>query len=263
MDGIVAIGKQEKAVARPRIGKARKASHIIRSPGRNSLAQRVSEDLRRNIIEGGMAAGDRLPSEAQLTERFGVSRTVVREAIASLRADGLVEARQGAGVFVINNQTHGATPFQAIDTQRISSMIEVLELRTAIELEAAALAASRRSPAQEETIYECYNELGQLIARGEPTAEADFNFHLAIADATNNPRFREVLEMLGRAIIPRTLLQSDAGERTPAVYLQQIHEEHRQIADAISARDEQGARDALRTHLQGSQERYRSLLRGQ
>lgn len=250
-------------MARPRTRKDRTASHIIRGPGRDSLAQRVSENLRRDIIEGGMLAGDRLPSEAKLTEQFGVSRTVVREAIASLRADGLVEARQGAGLFVRHGQPQGVTPFQTIDTERISSMIEVLELRTAIELEAAALAASRRSPAQEETIYERHNELGQRIASGEPTAEADFNFHLAIADATNNPRFREVLEMLGRAIIPRTSLQSDAGERTSAVYLEQIHDEHRQIADAISARDEQGARDALRTHLRGSQERYRSLLRGQ
>ena len=141
-------------------------------------------------------------------------------------------------------------------------MIEVLELRTAVELEAVALAASRCSPAQEEEIYKRHNELGQRIEKSLPTTEADFAFHLAIADATNNPRFREVLEMLGRAIIPRSSLQFDMSEQASAAYLEQIHEEHRRIADAISARDEHGAREALRTHLHGSQERYRTLLRG-
>ncbi len=232
-----------------------------RAPGRRNLVATVGAALREAIVEGEMKPGDKLPSEAGLTKRFGVSRTVVREAIASLRADGLVEPRHGVGVFVLNSQPPGATPFQPFETARISSIIEILELRAAVEIEAAGLAAVRRSPAQEEVIFERYDDLGALIAAGRPTTEADFVFHLAIADASNNPRFREFLEMMGRNVIPRASLQDGGGERTASGYLDQIQAEHRRIADAISARDEDGARDAVRTHLKGSLQRYRDMIR--
>jgi GntR family transcriptional repressor for pyruvate dehydrogenase complex len=227
---------------------------------RKNLVETVGGELRKTILRGDLKTGDKLPSEAGLTRQFKVSRTVIREAIASLRADGLVEARQGAGVFILNNQPTAAFPFEAFDEARISSMIEMLELRTAIEIEAASLAALRRSPAQEEAIFERCRDIDRLIAAGKPTPEADFAFHLAIADATNNPRFRESLQMMGHRVIPRTLLQSGDAEATSRSYLGQIQAEHRAIAEAISARDEQAARDAVRTHLKGSQQRYRQLL---
>ena len=226
-----------------------------------TLVARVCDEIRDAIISGRHAVGDKLPSESKLTEMFAVSRTVVREAVASLRADGLVEARQGAGVFVIANQMSGGPALLQIDARRVSSMIEILELRTAIELESAALAASRRSPAQEEAIYERLNEFGRAFESGRPTTEADFDFHLAIAEATNNPRFPEILEMFGHTVIPRTSLQSGATEDASTQYLQLIQNEHKTIADAISRGDAQAAREAMRTHLRGSQERYRRLLR--
>ena len=130
-----------------------------------------------------------------------------------------------------------------------------------MEIEAAGLAAIRRSPAQEEVIFERYDDLDALIAAGKPTTAADFAFHLAIADASNNPRFREFLEMMGRNVIPRASLQDGQGERTASGYLEQIQAEHRRIAEAISARDEDAARDAVRTHLKGSLQRYRNLIR--
>ncbi|MDZ5699642.1 FadR/GntR family transcriptional regulator [Chelativorans sp. M5D2P16] len=229
--------------------------------GRVSLVATVSDDLRRRILEGRLNIGDRLPSEAELTRQYSVSRTVVREAIATLRYENLVEARQGAGVFVRNNQPANAAPFSQLDYARISSIIEILELRAAVEMEAAALAATRRSPAQEEAIAECYEDINTLIGAGEPTHDADMAFHLAIADATNNPRFREFLALLGLDAIPRAMLRPGADIRTPKEYLLKIQDEHRQIADAISLRDEQAARDAMRTHLIGSQQRYRARLR--
>ncbi len=137
----------------------------------------------------------------------------------------------------------------------------MLELRAAVETEAAGLAALRRSPAQEEVIFERYGELGELMAAGKPTTAADFAFHLAIADASNNPRFREFLEVMGRDVIPRTVFEAASGERAAAAYLAQIQDEHRRIAEAISARDEEGAREAMRLHLKGSLQRYRSMIR--
>jgi DNA-binding FadR family transcriptional regulator len=221
----------------------------------------VSGGLRRQILSGELRPGDKLPSEAGLTQQFNVSRTVIREAVASLRADGLVEARHGVGVFVLSNHPSSPHGFQSFETARISSMIEALELRTAVEIEAAALAAVRRSPAQEEAIHERYDDIAAQIAAGQPTMEADFAFHLAIADATNNPRFREFLEVMGRNAIPRASLQSGDAEHTPGDYLKQIQAEHRHIADAISARDPEAAREGIRTHLQGSLVRYRKLIR--
>ncbi|WP_435104453.1 FadR/GntR family transcriptional regulator [Arhodomonas sp. AD133] len=229
--------------------------------GRTNLVSKVSSDLRRMILSGDLAVGDKLPSEAALTREYAVSRTVVREAIASLRADGLVEARQGAGVFVLSSQPGASQPLPWAENSRLSAIIETLELRAAVEIEAAGLAAERRSPAQEEAIFERLDDMRELINDGRSTTEADLAFHLFIADATNNPRFREFLELLGRGMIPRARLQSGAGNAAPADYIEQIHDEHRRIAEAISARDSEGAREAMRVHLKGSQQRYRRLLK--
>lgn len=233
-----------------------------RKASRPNLVKQLSDELRRAILSGDIKVGEKLPSEARLTEAHAVSRTVVREAIAALRSDGLVEAHQGAGVFVISSQEPQQAQFLEFDAARISSIIEVLELRAAVEMESAALAAVRRSPAQEEAVLECCDDIDKLIAEGKPTTAADFALHLAIADATNNPRFREFLEIMGRKVIPRSSLRDGGAERASERYLEQIQAEHRRIAEAISMRDPEGAREAMRTHLIGSQQRYRALLRG-
>ncbi|WP_234990362.1 FadR/GntR family transcriptional regulator [Aquimixticola soesokkakensis] len=227
-----------------------------------TLVVTVRDALRAQIESGTYQPGNRLPSEAQLTREFDVSRTVVREAIAALRADRLVEPRQGAGIFVLDPPQSHDLPFQNIDFVRISSMIELLELRTAVEVEAAALAATRRSPSQEENIIDCYRDLGNLAKAGAPTSQADFALHLAIADATNNPRFREFLSMIGPSVIPRRALNEGTNERASQTYLKVIDAEHEQIVAAILEGNEAAARDAMRHHLKGSQSRYRALLRG-
>lgn len=231
-------------------------------PGKptGTLVTRVSDKLRQAIQAGEFRPGEKLPSEAKLTEAHGVSRTVIREAIAALRSDGLVEARQGAGVFVLETSQPEIMPFQNLDFARISSVIELLELRTAVEVEAAALAAIRRSPQQEERIITCHRAVQASLEAGEPTPEADFALHLAIADAANNPRFREFLAMIGNGVIPRAALQPGADVSSD-IYIAQLHKEHGQIVDAISNGDDAEAREAMRRHLRGSQNRYRAILR--
>ena len=228
---------------------------------RRNLVAEVVAQLRDQIGAGSFAVGDRLPSEAQLTDAFSVSRTVVREAIATLRADGLVEPRQGAGVFVLEPVNPDLRPFQIVDVDKISSIIEVLELRTAVEMEAAALAATRRSPAQEEEIYEAEAQIRALAQQGQPTTDPDFRFHRAIALATNNPRFAEFLDVMGKTMIPRSNLEAAGRQRSSDSYITLISSEHRAIADAIAQGDADAAREAVRHHLKGSQQRYRSLLR--
>lgn len=227
-------------------------------------ATQLSDTLRQAIAEGQFPPGSKLPSEAQLTLTHGVSRTVVREAIAALRSDRLVEARQGAGVFVLQ-ATPTPPPFNLslghIDLARVSSMIELLELRTAVEVESAGMAALRRSPAQEEVIFECHYAVRSGLEAHQPTSEADFALHLAIADATNNPRFREFLTMIGKNVIPRAALRGDETDEEQMEYINLLVDEHYAIVTAISEGNEEKAREAMRSHLRGSQLRYRSLLR--
>ncbi|WP_182422093.1 FadR/GntR family transcriptional regulator [Aureimonas sp. ME7] len=229
------------------------------TPQSGTLVARTVANLRKAIAEGAYKPGERIPSEAQMTVQQGVSRTVIREAVAALRADGLVEPRQGAGVFVLPQPEPASLPFQGIDYDKISNVLELLELRLPIEVEAAGLAAVRRSPGQEEAILRRQHEIESCEQQGTSTVDADFNLHLAIADATNNSRFREFLTMMGRGIIPRSALAA-RDTNNGGVDLALIHREHAVIVAAILDGDADGAREGMRLHLKGSQLRYRQLL---
>lgn len=228
------------------------------------LADLVVETLRRRIAAGEYDIGGKLPTESQMTGIFGVSRTVVREAIAALAADGLVQARQGAGVFVL---AHALSPFHAIgagSSNKISVALNVLEVRMGIEIEAAGLAAMRRSVSQDAAILEAWNEYDRLMHQGGGTGKADFAFHRAIAAATNNPFYIEVLDRLGSRTIPCDVASPWGTESVLSFdYQAALHREHRLIMQAISAQDADNAREAMRRHLSLSQERYRNRLHHQ
>ena len=226
-----------------------------------SLAAKISSALRRDLSEGVFRPGDRLPSESALTREYSVSRTVVREAIAILRADGLVEARKGAGVFAVEVKPAKEVPFNDLAVGRISSVIELLELRTVFEVESAGLAASRRSAVQVESIVDAHRRVGDCLAAGLPTRDADFEFHLAIAQATQNRRFPEFLQLIRSGIIPRGELQGAAPGSRPKDYNLHLQEEHARIVDAIIEGDADAARQYMAAHLRGSLERYKVLLR--
>jgi len=231
-----------------------------RNSGGISLTQKVASELRDSIRSGKFLPGDKLPTEPLLVEEFGVSRTVIRESIAALRADGMVDSRHGVGVFVNDRPGHRTgLPPRAIS--KISEMLEELELRNAVEVEAAALAAQRRSPAQEAKIREKSLDFDALSQKGAVTWEADFEFHLAIARATNNERFELFLCELGRHTIPRESLRSSLKDNGPLPNRDTaLSQEHQKIAEAISRRDSEAAGATMRVHLEGSAERYRLLL---
>ncbi|WP_312993253.1 FadR/GntR family transcriptional regulator [Rhizobium populisoli] len=231
-----------------------------RSKGPGSLVSRVGESLRQAIASGQYSPGDKLPSEIELTETHRVSRTVVREAVAAMKSDGIVEVRQGAGIFVLDQEAQ-LPASRRIDKARVSSDLEVLEVRAPLEIEAAGLAAMRRSPAQEEAIFECHRQILRCIENDESIRDSDLALHFAIADATNNPLFRQHLEFHGAAAIPQSKVVPDPRPAEQTAYRRKIHKEHETIIMAISDRDEQAARDAMRDHLRGSQLRYRDLLR--
>jgi GntR family transcriptional regulator, transcriptional repressor for pyruvate dehydrogenase complex len=232
-----------------------------RTERRPKLSERVVASLRAQVLAGAFSATRKLPTEAKLTESFGVSRTVIREAIAALAADGLVEPRQGAGVFVVD---HPASAFAAISQDighRVSLALNVLEVRTGIEIESAGLAAQRRNSAQEAAIQEAFFEFERLLALGEATGKTDFAFHRAIAEATNNPFYVEVLDALGARTIPCDVTSPWGTESVlTREYQVGLQREHLVILNAISAGDPDAARDAMRAHLTASQQRYRAKL---
>jgi DNA-binding FadR family transcriptional regulator len=230
---------------------------------RLKLSARVAGELRAQLVAGTYPPGRKLPTENRLAERFGVSRTVVREALAALAADGLVKARQGAGVFVIAQPSAAFSAIGLDIGNKISVALNVLEVRMGIEIEAAAFAAERRSGAQEASIQEAYLEFDRLLALDEPTNEADFAFHRAIAQATNNSFYVEVLDGLGARTIPcNNITPWGTEDEVSKDYQMGLQREHAAILDAISRQDPAAARQAMRQHLWGSQVRYRARLRG-
>lgn len=237
-------------------------SDVTPATRKPKLAELVVGGLRKSITAGEYIAGQKLPTESQLTQQFGVSRTVVREALAALAADGLVQSRQGAGAFVIANATSTFNSIGGDRGNKISEALNVLEVRMGIEIESAGLAALRRSASQDAAIQEAYYEFERLLEKGTPTGKTDFAFHRAIAAATNNPFYIEVLDALGSRTIPCDVA-SPWGTESVLTYEYQagLQREHFKILSAVSAQNAEAAREAMRQHLSLSQERYRARLR--
>lgn len=231
---------------------------------RPNLTDQVTAKLRKKLAGGELKIGDRLPTEQALCQTYGVSRTVVREAIAALRADGLVQARQGSGVYVSRKPDQ---PFDLsllnVKPDQISSVIETLELRAAVESEAAALAAERRSPTELAKIHDRHDAVSKALEAGERAEDQDFMFHLAIAEATHNQYFVEFFKFLGNRTIPRNqAFTRDASVATLTAFLERIQSEHSEIVEAIEAGDATKAHAAMRAHLSRSKDRYQRLAAG-
>ncbi len=225
-----------------------------------SLSDEVCNRLAEEITSGKLAAGAKLPSEQEMMTAMGVSRTVIREAVAALRARGLVITRQGAGAFVSTDTSRQPYVIDPDGLGSLNGVIEVLELRMAVEAEAAAIASERATATQIKDIRHAQQDLTRAIAKGDRGIKEDLAFHRSIAVATQNNRFVEFLEYLGRLIIPRQSIRSFEGQPDDMrSYLQRIEREHEAILQAIEARAPKKARDAMRKHLLNSRERYRQL----
>jgi DNA-binding FadR family transcriptional regulator len=224
------------------------------------LTREIAERIADEIATARLRPGAKLPTEQEMVAAMGVSRTVIREAVAALRAQGLIVTRQGAGAFVAADADR--RPFQlAIDgLPSIAEVLDVMELRASVEVEAAGLAAERAVPAARRGVALALKAIDAALDRGESAIAEDFAFHRAIAAATGNPQFAHFLEYLGRFIIPRQSIRVAAhrpeGQRA---YLETFQREHAAIATAIAERDVDAARQAMRNHLMNSQVRYRRL----
>lgn len=215
------------------------------------------EKLRAYVMNGTWAAGDKLPTQADLCAELGVSRSVLREAMATLKAEGLLTSRQGAGVFV---GKRSPSPFRLAgdDLDQIPGILNLLELRAAVEIEAAGLAAMRRTTEQAGRIRAAWGRIEDAIDDPEGSITADREFHLAVARASGNPRFEEFLGYLRDLLIPRQQVRVQADPSVGhAGYLRMLQREHGEIEQAIRIGDAVEARAAMRRHLIDGAQRYR------
>jgi GntR family transcriptional regulator, transcriptional repressor for pyruvate dehydrogenase complex len=228
-------------------------------PARNRT-QELAHKLSAEIRSGRLVPGSRLPTEQELSAATGVSRTVVREAVAALRADGLVITRQGLGAFVASDVQRW--PFR-IDPGELKSgadVLQILELRMSLEIEASSLAAERRSSEDLAQIKAALGAIEAEIKTGGNAVDADFKFHLAIFRASGNRYFPQFLEFLGNFIIPRQVFNvENESEKQRGQYLLRIQGEHVALFEAIRAQDATAARRAARRHLSNSLHRYQEV----
>lgn len=227
---------------------------------RKPLSAIVAEKLADGIGSGALAPGAQLPTEAELCAEHQVSRTVVREAIARLRSEGLVVPQQGRGVFVSETPARRGFTIPPDMLKTLPETVALLELRLSVETESAGLCAERRSDEQAGAIRAL---MEQVDARREDPASVeihyDYDFHLSIAQASGNAFMHGFLQYLRPMIVPRYQLGYVVSSRQKEAYYRKIHDEHVRIVDAIERRDAEGARRAMRRHLTNSLSRLRAL----
>jgi len=229
------------------------------APLRNRTDE-VVDRIAREIRGGALAPGARLPTEHALMAAMGVSRTVVREAVAALKAEGLVTTRQGSGAFVAKDASRIPFRIDSAELSAIDAAIGVMELRLAVEVEAAALAAERADAQAIAAVDRAREAFVAAVERGESAVTEDFDFHLAVARASGNARFADFLAFLGNHVIPRQSVRiALTGPDERQSYLLRIDREHQRVAAAIRAQQSSTARRAMREHLKSSLERYRGL----
>ncbi len=241
--------------------------HIMRR--RETLSGKLIRAISERIETGQYHIGDRLPSEQEMIEEFGVSRTVVREAIANLKANGMVNTVQGLGAFVIRPDKPSTFKIEEAANMTVAQeMLRVLELRFAVESEAVALAAQRRTEAHLATMRKTLEDMRvaatgttELPDVGEKAALADIAFHRSIADATGNPHFLRLFNHMGEYMLSRSRMQTfKFGGGSVSEYLARTLAEHERIYQAIAAQDADTARAALRLHLAGSRDRLQRRI---
>jgi GntR family transcriptional repressor for pyruvate dehydrogenase complex len=211
------------------------------------LYEQIVQQVEESILKGQLKAGDQLPAERDLAQRFGVSRTAVREAVKALREKGLVEAYSGRGTFVTNGTAHAIR--QSLDVLvRINQQegwTHLAELRYVLEPEIAALAAPRIEEQLLTTMRDAVAAMDRSLHDPEAYVEADLDFHLALAEAAGNPLILSLLDSIVVLLREQRsrIFKVDGGPERG-----QFH--HERILAAVEARNADAARDAMRAHLQ-------------
>ena len=218
------------------------------------LSDRLAALLFGQIDAGTLQPGGRLPTEQQLALAYGVSRTVVREAVHQLKSRQLVVSRQGSGVFVAPTPANLPLAFDPSVLQSVQSFVHIVEVRRALEAEIAALAAERATRAQVGAMRIKLKAIDAAAAAGRDGVEEDLAFHCSIGEATGNPQFRLMLGFLEQ-YLREGMRITRANEARRLDFMQAVRLEHRAIVDAIAERNPAAARQCAREHLMHGEQR--------
>ena len=210
------------------------------------LYERIVSQIEQRIESGDLKVGDQLPSERELAEQFAVSRTAVREAVKALRQKGLVEIRPGRGTFITNeaSDTIRSSLGMLIKMGATKGSGNLVEVREILEPEIAALAATRITDEYISAMQEAVNTMDTALENADLFIEADLDFHLALAEGTQNP----IIPILMDSIID---LLREQRKRISLIKggLQRGQVHHKKILDAVTQRNAQAARQAMQDHL--------------
>ncbi len=217
------------------------------------LSKRVYETILTDIVRGLYVEGDRLPTETTFAEQFGVSRPVVREALAQLRDDGLIQARRGSGSYVRRRPSSAVLRFAPLGS--IADIQRCFEFRAAIEPPAAGLAAQRRDKDQLDRLSNALEALNAVVISGDVGVDADFAFHRAVAAASGNAFFETTLVSLEEVAKSAISVNRNLSLRDPKQRLALVQKEHERVFEEIRAGRPHGAEDAMRRHIEGARRR--------
>ncbi|EHR69574.1 transcriptional regulator [Burkholderiales bacterium JOSHI_001] len=218
------------------------------------LSEQLADALVAGIGEGRFQPGQRLPTEAALVERFGVSRTVVREALSRLKTLGLLESRQGSGAYIRQPDARQAERLQLKTDGSVAAVLQMVEVRRALEAEAAALAAARRTARAVKQMRQALRAIDTAAAGGGDGVAEDVAFHAAIARAAGNPYLLATLAYLNQFLLDATRV-TRANEATRADLAEQVRQEHAAVLAAIEAGDVAAARLAGAAHMVNAAQR--------
>lgn len=223
------------------------AKPMYRAVKTSRLYEQIVQQVEDSILKGQLKPGDQLPAERDLAQRFGVSRTAVREAVKTLREKGLVEAYSGRGTFVTNGTSQATR--QSLDLMiRVNQQegsANLAELRLVLEPDIAGLAAGRIEEQLLATMRDAVAEMDRNLHDPDGYVEADLDFHLALAEAVGNPLILSLLDsIVGLLREQRSRIFNVEGGPQRGQY------HHKRILAAIEQHDSDAAREAMRAHLQ-------------
>jgi len=217
------------------------------------LPDKIYSDILNRIIEGEYQEGDRLPTEHALAERFETSRPTVREALARLRADGIIVTRHGSGTTVARRPDPDVRRFAPLET--LSDIRRCYEFRIVIESGAAGLAAQMAGQGDIAVIQQAWDELERIVeTRGIGTKD-DFAFHYAVARASKNPFFITVMSFIEEQVVFSMNLSRNLSLVKTVERQRLVQAEHLAVLEAIRGRDEAAAAQAMRRHLENARDR--------
>jgi GntR family transcriptional repressor for pyruvate dehydrogenase complex len=220
---------------------------IYKTVRSSRLYEQIVQQIEESVLSGALKPGDQMPAERELATRFGVSRTAVREAVKALREKGLVESYSGKGTFVTNGTSQVIR--QSLDLMtRIGQpegLAHLIDLRRILEPEIAALAATRIDDQLMGTMREAVATMDRSLHDPDSYIEADLDFHLALAEAVDNPLILSLLDSIV-GLLRKQRLRIFGVEGGPEHG--QFH--HKRILEAIERRDPDAARELMRAHLQ-------------